>query len=266
MFKNEIKEEILLYSKILKYLDSVDLESNGSINIVRSNNRVQYFRTFYDKDSKNIIKQYIPINEIESIKIEARKPYLRRVKVLAEKRLKLLTSLNNLYETDIHDIYDNLAKDRKDLFSPIILSYSQMVERWRQIPYNRKEIFKGDDTYNTKNGEDVRSKSELFIADRLYDNNIAYKYECPLTLNNGLVIYPDFTLLGKDGKEIYWEHLGRMDDPDYSAKTKKKIESLAESGIFLGERLIITMEVYKNGLNVRHVDCLIEKYLSDLRL
>lgn len=48
--------------------------------------------------------------------------------------------------------------------------------------------------YETDNKERVRSKSELNIANALYKYGIPYKYECPLRLSNGKVIYPDFTI------------------------------------------------------------------------
>ena len=50
------------------------------------------------------------------------------------------------------------------------------------------------------------------------------------------IVYPDFTFLSpKTGEEIYWEHDGRMDDPEYARKAIKKIETYEKNGIFQGK-------------------------------
>ena len=82
--------------------------------------------------------------------------------------------------------------------------------------------------YETERGDVVRSKSEVIIANILYQNreHILYKYERPLEIvENGRkkTIYPDFTIINKNtGKITYWEHAGRMDDPYYANDFVKK--------------------------------------------
>jgi hypothetical protein len=81
------------------------------------------------------------------------------------------------------------------------------VKQWQEEPFKGKEIADNVPFYETKRKERVRSKSELNIANALDAHNIVYKYECPLTLNNGFMLYPDFTILDmKNRIEIYWEH------------------------------------------------------------
>lgn len=74
----------------------------------------------------------------------------------------------------------------------------------------------------TNNHERVRSKSEKILTDLFFSKNIFYKYECPLHLADNLVFYPDFTFfLPQENREIYWEHFGLMDSPDYAINTIK---------------------------------------------
>ncbi len=62
--------------------------------------------------------------------------------------------------------------------------------------------------YRTEKGELVRSKSEMNIANALFRTEIPYKYECPLTLNDGRVIYPDFTVLDVYNRRLVcWEQM-----------------------------------------------------------
>lgn len=60
----------------------------------------------------------------------------------------------------------------------------------------------------------VRSKSEMNIANILQLNNIPFEYEVPLFAPNGSMYLPDFTIRWQ-GSEYYWEHVGRLDLPEY---------------------------------------------------
>jgi len=59
----------------------------------------------------------------------------------------------------------------------------------------------------TGRGMLVRSHSEVIIAD-LLDHLVPgrWGYDQPLTLN-GVTYRPDFTIIGADGRTVYWEHL-----------------------------------------------------------
>ena len=81
--------------------------------------------------------------------------------------------------------------------------------------------------YDTKRKERVRSKSELNIANMLDSYGVPYKYECPLKLKDGKVIYPDFTVINvKSRKVIYWEHRGMMDDKNYANMAVSRIKQM----------------------------------------
>ncbi|MBO5165711.1 MAG: hypothetical protein J6B90_03800, partial [Lachnospiraceae bacterium] len=87
--------------------------------------------------------------------------------------------------------------------------------------------------------------------------------ECPLRLKGYGKFYPDFTVLNvKKRKEIYWEHLGMMDDVDYVDNALQKIRIYEENGIYTGENLIITYETKKNPINQKIVNRMISRYLK----
>ncbi len=69
----------------------------------------------------------------------------------------------------------------------------------------------------------VRSKSEMNIANILHLKKIPFKYEVPKFARDGSMYLPDFTILWK-GEEFFWEHVGRLDLPEYKNhwETKKK--------------------------------------------
>lgn len=74
------------------------------------------------------------------------------------------------------------------------------------------------------------------------------------------VVHPDFTILRmSDRREIYYEHLGRMDDEDYANKNTRKINNYNKNGLVLGDNLFVTMETKRNPLDVRVLDNLIQR-------
>ena len=86
--------------------------------------------------------------------------------------------------------------------------------------------------HRTENGDLVRSKSEVIIADKLYSRGIEYAYEQPLRLPNGRVRYPDFTISDSaTGMTFYWEHLGLLSDPAYRARWERKRAEYLAAGI-----------------------------------
>ena len=106
---------------------------------------------------------------------------------------------------------------------------------------HEKSTYEMEAQFKTKRGEYVRSKSELIIADRLFDAGIPYHYEVACERKKWIISYPDFLVLNpRTKKEYYWEHFGMMGDPTYLEQTLGKIEKYARYGITLGNNLIAT--------------------------
>lgn len=130
----------------------------------------------------------------------------------------------------LEEIYDNLSDERKSLVTSIQISVKEKVKQWQAEAYEKNLMYPENLRYETEQSDMVRSKSEVIIANILYQNreDILYKYEKPLeVMENGRqkTIYPDFTILNKHtGKVLYWEHAGRMDDSHYANEFVKKNE------------------------------------------
>ena len=98
-------------------------------------------------------------------------------------------------------------------------------------------------------GDMVRSKSEVIIANLLHERDIEFRYEKPLYAPDGTMFLPDFTLIWA-GEEWYWEHLGRLDLPQYKEKWEKKEKWYEQH--FPG-RLLITREGKDLSAQADHV-------------
>lgn len=123
--------------------------------------------------------------------------------------------------------------------------------------------------HRTQRGEAVRSKSEVIIANLLYNEIYRngrgdYAYEKPL-ISGDSVRYPDFTVDDSaSGTRFYWEHLGMMHNPEYRARWDRKLEWYREQGIRPHTEgggpegtLVITRDDEKGGINSAELERLV---------
>ena len=113
---------------------------------------------------------------------------------------KYLTSCPQI---DVEQVYNSLHQERKKLVTPIWEPDNNYIYKWKSIIYKGKGFGDNIPEFYTANGERVRSKSELIIADLLTKEGIPYRYEYPIYLKGFGRIYPDFTTLNiRNRKEI----------------------------------------------------------------
>jgi len=106
----------------------------------------------------------------------------------------------------------------------------------------------------------VRSKTELIIADKLFNAGIAYDYEKPLdgSIRKGR-IFPDFSFADAAGDLIIWEHFGRMDDPQYVRGHEWKMKWYSDNGFIEGENLFLSTETLDSGIDSSELERIIEQ-------
>ncbi|AXV39097.1 AAA family ATPase [Methanobacterium sp. BAmetb5] len=130
---------------------------------------------------------------------------------------------------------------------------------------DKKDLFLEDRLINrTLRGEDVRSKSELIIANILYHYGIDYEYEGVLEFD-GEVRRPDFIIEDDDSGEFYyWEHLGMLNNLRYKQNWEKKKEWYYKNGITVeGGRngtLIISVDNKKGGIYSEEIENILKKH------
>ncbi len=108
----------------------------------------------------------------------------------------------------------------------------------------------------------VRSLAERKIGNRLLERDILFLYEFPLRMQDGGLVYPDFTCLNLRTRTLYrWEHLGRLDEHSYIEKNLRKLERYRQSGFQLCVDLIVSQDTGGNPLSEREIDRLIDNFL-----
>ena len=128
------------------------------------------------------------------------------------------------------------------------------VREWMKKPECQNPFRPEDRIHETKRGVNVRSKSEMLIADTLFDHGLEYKNETKLRLE-GRNFYPDFEILHpKTRRIIWWEHLGKLSDPGYVFENLDRIVVFGRNGIVVGDNLILTWETQEMPLTHAMVD------------
>ena len=154
---------------------------------------------------------------------------------------------------------------RKQIVTPVYVSDEEFIADWKSLEYTSLGFSPDYAEYYTDNGERVRSKSEIIIANKLYRYNIPYRYECPLQLQSGVITHPDFTCLNVSTRQEYiWEHFGIMDNAEYACNAIRKINDYANSGYILGKNFIATFETSNTPINANYIDDIIRTNISCL--
>lgn len=220
---------------------------------------------YLKKDDSPGKGKYLPANKHAIAEQIATYEYLNKIIKMIDREIKHIDVLLNSYSTVLpEDYYETLSIGRQKLIVPIRLTDDQLVESWMSQPYVGGRFEEGEAEFYTDKNERVRSKSEILIANALNKHNVPYKYECPIVLKGLGKIYTDFTALNvKRRKIFYWEHLGMLDDADYSRKNVFRINTYEKNGIYHGENLITTWETSTLPLDVKLVDQIIRHYLLD---
>jgi hypothetical protein len=137
------------------------------------------------------------------------------------------------------------------------LFYSSVRERAEEeIPYAEHLIHK------TLEGHLVRSKSELVIANMLFEMGIDYFYERELVGADGVRLRPDFSFVDAAGDVVIWEHLGMLGREDYRRGWEWKRSWYESNGYTPGDNLFTTQDDKRGGLDSESVKRTAEQVLE----
>lgn len=235
----------------------------GKIHVVSRGKHVSYYIRMEAAEKTG---KYVHKSEMKTIKMYLQKKYESAVLPLVNEEISSLECLVDKADSiteKIRSLYSDNPSEVKALIEPIDISDADFIEEWLTEGYERKEIKEGIPIFLTDKGDYVRSKSEMNIANILFKHNIPYKYECPLKLSNGRIIYPDFTILDIRTRQVkYWEHRGMMDNAEYANHSVKRIRDYERCNIKLGDQLIITEETSAIPLSPQDIEDVIRNYFE----
>ncbi|MEE8885770.1 MAG: hypothetical protein SOI56_04255 [Eubacteriales bacterium] len=193
--------------------------------------------------------KYIKKSDIRKAKGIAQSSYYKNILRNIQHERKAIAAFRRAFPAVPSDqVYTEYMPDRRALVNPIYLPDTEAARHWKEKMETEKknsnfaQPYPEGLTQTTENGEKVRSKSEVIIANSLARHGVMYEYEHPLILNNR-PIFPDFTIFRASTREtIYWEHFGLLDNPVYVSNMLEKIANYSRANILPGKNLIMTFE------------------------
>ena len=253
-----------VFNGMLNYLENlrdkynIELKSCVSGQLIRTkrNGKLNYFQT------ENINGQYtrkgISRNEY-LIRNLARKEYLKLSLEIIINNLEALNSVKKKYRSyRPDDIIEMMPKAYGSLpieyfFSQTDTSGAPQQSNWADKPYRQSDVKPEAKVHTTSKGLRVRSKSELMISEKMYEHQIAFRYEQILPIGNKNLV-PDFTIKKDNGEIIYWEHCGLTHNENYMLHHKRKLELYETIRIVPWRNLIVTYDDENGNINMAIIE------------
>ena len=217
----------------------------------------KWYASTTSPESGKRIRRYIPRKKLKYARDLAHSQIYRKQIGEIDNELASLNAYLSKHRD--FDVYEILVDDPelmdlliKDSASPMS-SMAEEAAKWMKEDYEKNPYYPEALTVRAPNGTMVRSKSEAIIMMLLEKYGIAYRYECRLDVS-GYTYYPDFTILHPiTGEIIYWEHFGKMHDPEYRSDCLSKMHKYLANGLRPDHNLIITYESEEHPLDIRIV-------------
>ena len=266
---SQIEKQLADLQKILTAKKkSYEKAPQGRIRISQNGGHPEYYLV---TETGSLRGKYLPHSQETLARQLAQKDY--DVRLIKQVQKEINTLQNYLKHAGggraISELYDSLCPARRALITPVTLTDEQYAANWQEVSWAGRPFSPDTPLLLTARGERVRSKSEVIIADTLFRHKIPYRYEYTLqvhrTSGSGgtITLHPDFLCLNtRTRTELYWEHFGLMDDPDYSANAAGKLRLYIENGILPGRNLIITMETKTEPPTAQVLEKLIAEFLK----
>lgn len=266
--KKMLTECLETYEKALNQLKNRKTKAYAETLVICGRNRyVEYYVNKKNTKNRQFERTYLRKDQIDLARGIAQGDYEKKLKMKLGEYIRLIRALNDHYpDNGIEDVYLSMNPKRRALVDPVIPIRKERLKEWMEVSSPKMGFFQEEAMFLTENQEQVRSKSEMIIANLLKKEKIPYQYERRLVLNNGREVYPDFSFYDPDqGEAIYWEHFGMMDNSEYQGATLRKINEYAANGIVAGVNLITSFENREVPLNIPFIKKIIDRKLGHMK-
>lgn len=256
-YEQTLQQGILTeYKKVLNKLPEGGLSSyciNGKIYYKLTSNEQ------FGKESK-----YLGTADNKIVKqLQTRHFFKSSIKIL-EENLRALNYMDRHYKSyNPNEIEKNLKRAYKCLPKECF-EIAGFIDKkgWGSQPYEKSFNHPENLKHMTSKGDLVRSKSELAIADMLFNRRLEYRYEQILHIGDTILV-PDFSILSQiTGEVVYHEHAGMTFDDEYINNFNWKLMKYRENGVVPWKNLIITYDDENGNLDVRAISKLYDIWFS----
>lgn len=248
----DIEKELVREKKVAEYLQQrSQIMPKGSLFVSERKKKKSYYQKIRNKERQLSVP--LSIEDEES----------REIILLLMEKKTLVHGLPALLD-NIDMMEKFLAKAK--VYSPRNYEFGTLlpaeyyleddvcIKNWLKIPDCQNSFHPEARIHETKSGKRVRSKSEVLIADSLFDYGILFKNETKIVIGEK-VLFPDFEMLHPVHNTLcWWEHLGMLDDEKYVMNFFDKQNYYKKAGIIPGINLIITYETKERPLTHSMID------------
>ena len=258
MLKNIVSE---MYERKSLLQFELDKAPVGSLNIRRQNGKLYYIHHI-PKGGNRKKEARIYINDYSLIRSLFRKRYLVKAIKLIDKDIVVIEKALAHYKE-----VDESSVMREDLerfpeLAACLYQGGQSDEEWAADFAKATNFYREGLKSTSSSGVDMRSAGEIIIASRLEHFGIPYRYEAKVN-HPDVDRRPDFTIRRpRDGKIIYWEHLGMTGNEEYMRGNELKFVEYENNGIVPWDNLIITYNKKDGGIDVKIIDAMIQGWLQ----
>ena len=160
-------------------------------------------------------------------------------------------------------IYTALTRSKFRLFLFIQKDEENLLLTARRISHllgRNTSIFQPPIDHKTRlvpdpHGKPVKSRIEYIIHQSLQRSGLKFDYEQTLSLaKRDYDIHPDFSIELRNGRKIYWEHLGMLDVRKYYKDWQQRITDYKDHGLF--DHVVTTDDL--NGIKQEKIDAVID--------
>lgn len=179
-----------------------------------------------------------------------RKQYAEAELQLLKKDVTVITELLQRYNpVDYQSVLELLPeKYRQFERSQYMEGRAKTQDSWMHMPYKQSDYHPKQKVHATSQGLFVRSKSEVLLAEKLYEMKIPFRYEQTMKIGK-FTVAPDFTC-NVQKQLVYIEHCGLTGNAEYMKHHKWKMELYESVGIVPWKNLIVTYEDENGFINL----------------
>ncbi len=233
----------------------------GSLYCSKRGGQWFYYQLLPVKGNRKKEKRIGITRDLDTVFGLVRKNFITKALPLIDKDIKVLEMAIKHYVCfDAESVMLKYLEKHPELCSGV--SYGQRSDKeWAASFEKPVDFYEEERKHTSINGDKMLSKNELYIASRLDHHGIPYRYEVKIK-NPDTNRIPDFTIKRpRDGKIIYWEHMGLTTDGGYMEGNELKFVEYENCGIVPWDNLIVTYDTADGGIDARIIEAMIIGWL-----
>ena len=262
VYKNDlIRLEKILMERRDDLKDELRKLPEGKLFVKTVGNKFFYYQRFPKGGNRKKERRYGITGQSELILALTRKNYVEKALKIIDKDISLLKAAIMRYKPCDEASVMRAFLERYPQLSDGVFVHNKEMEEWAKRHKPDESFFESDLRSVSLSGVKMRSAGEIYITSRLEHFDIPHRYEAQTGIPD-LGYWPDFTILRpRDGKIIYWEHFGKVNDMGYVMGNIEKVTKYIEYGIVPWDNLIMTYNNKEGGFNAKIIDAMIESWL-----